>query len=289
MRLSRKDFLKQLSATSLGCLLFRTSGEARAEKTGLGMLYDASKCVGCRACQMACKDWNKLPAESTDTAGIYESPRNLSADTWTLIKVAEQGDAWSFGNYQCMHCAQASCVSVCPTGAAAHHGELVLIDQAWCIGCGYCVQACPFNVPHKSHTAGTARKCTFCFDRLNSVGLPACADACPTGALTWGQRDQLLPLAKERVEFLKKNGSPEAHLYGENELGGLGRLSILTLPTEAYGVPESPTFATANVAAQWLSGLVTAGVVAAVPFWLLFRRQRAPEAEEETGGGGEQK
>jgi len=284
MHPSRREFL-QLSGFGLGGLLL---GKApNLEKTGKGMLYDASKCVGCRACQMACKIWNTLPSESTDAEGIYESPRHLSGDTWTMIKLAEQGDVWSFANYQCMHCAQASCVSVCPTGAAAHTGEFVLIDQHWCIGCGYCVQACPFNVPHRSESSGTARKCTFCFDRASVGDQPACADACPTGALTWGERDELLVKGKERVEVLRASGFGDAHLYGERELGGLGRLSVLTLPLEAYGLPQSPRYATGNVALQWLSGIVTAAIVAVVPFWLLQRRQAAARRREETAGGRE--
>jgi formate dehydrogenase iron-sulfur subunit len=254
----------------------------------MGMLYDTSKCVGCRACQMACKDWNELPPESMDSEGIYESPTHLSADTWTLIGLAEHGDAWSFSNYQCMHCAEASCVSVCPTGAATRDGDTVVIDQEWCIGCGYCVQACPFNVPHRSEETGTARKCTFCNDRLANGEQPACASACPTGALTWGQRDELLVKAKERVDTLKVDGFGDASLYGERELGGLGRLSVLTLPLEAYGLPQSPRYATASVAAQWLSGLVTAAVVAVVPFWLLHRREIAAQRHAGSSGGREQ-
>jgi formate dehydrogenase iron-sulfur subunit len=285
MRLSRRDFL-HLSGAGLGGLLFPKPSSP--QKTGKAMLYDSSKCVGCRACQMACKDWNELRSESNDREGIYESPPHLSGDTWTLIKLAECGDAWSFSNYQCMHCAQASCVSVCPTGAATHTGEFVLIDQEWCIGCGYCVQACPFNVPHRSEETGTARKCTFCFDRVTDGGQPACASACPTGALSWGQRDELLVEAKERVDALKSSGFADAHLYGESELGGLGRLSVLTLPLEAYGLPQSPRYATANVAVQWLSGLVTAAAVAVVPFWLLHRREAVVQRRAGSSGGREQ-
>ncbi len=285
MHLSRRDFL-HFSGVGLGGLLWRK--ESSPQKTGMGMLYDTSKCVGCRACQMACKNWNKLPGESNDREGIYESPLDLSADTWTLIKLAEHGDAWSFSNYQCMHCAEASCVSVCPTGAAAHNGEFVVIDQEWCIGCGYCVQACPFNVPHRSEETGTARKCTFCNDRVANGDQPACASACPTGALTWGQRDELLVKAKERVDALRISGFADAHLYGESELGGLGRLSVLTLPLEAYGLPQSPRSATANVAVQWLSGLVTAAVVAVVPFWLLHRREAVAQRHAGSSGGREQ-
>ncbi len=285
MHLSRRDFL-HLSGVGLGGLLWHKPSSP--QKTRMGMLYDSSKCVGCRACQMACKNWNQLDSESNDREGIYESPLDLSADTWTLIKLAEHGDAWSFSNYQCMHCAEASCVSVCPTGAATHNGEFVVIDQEWCVGCGYCVQACPFNVPHRSEKTGTARKCTFCNDRAANGDQPACASACPTGALTWGQRDELLVKAKDRVDALRVGGFADASLYGESELGGLGRLSVLTLPLEAYGLPQSPRYATASLALQWLSGLVTAAVVAVVPFWLLHRREEVAQRRPGSSGGHEQ-
>jgi len=283
MHLNRREFLR-LSGVGLGRLLL--GKPSRARKTGKAMLYDASKCVGCRACQNACKDWNDLPVESTDAAGIYESPRELSAETWTLIRVAERDRAWSFYKYQCMHCAEASCANVCPTGAAAHRGEFVVIDQTWCIGCGYCVQACPFNVPHRSEITGTARKCTFCFDRVSEGKWPACADRCPTGALVYGQRDEILARAKERVEALKGEGFPQAHLYGEKELGGLGLISILTLPTEAYGLPRLPRVSTSNLIGQWASGVLAAGVVTALPFWLLFKRKETLTAEQGSEEGG---
>jgi formate dehydrogenase iron-sulfur subunit len=257
----------------------------------MAMVYDATKCVGCKACQVACKRWNKLPPESTEGQELYESPLGLSATTWTLIKVRESTEgktpAWPFIKYQCMHCTQASCVSVCPTGAAAHHGEYVLIDQTWCIGCGYCVEACPFDVPHLGEPKSTARKCTFCIDRVTQGQWPACAEACPVGALSFGPRAELLAAAKERVQTLRNNGTPQAHLYGETELGGLGYMCILPEPASLYGLPDAPRFATMNVLGQWLSGLVTAGVIAAVPLWLLFRRREELAAKKNPEGGGE--
>jgi formate dehydrogenase iron-sulfur subunit len=279
MGLNRREFL-WLSGAGLGTLFLGGPAMAeisRTEKAGQAMLYDASKCVGCRACQAGCKGWNKLPAVTTDADGLYESPRDLSAETWTIIKLAEQGEDWSFFKYQCMHCDEASCVNVCPTGAAAHNGEFVLFDQAQCIGCGYCVQACPFNVPHRSEQSGTARKCTFCIDRVREGDWTSCAAACPTGALIYGSRTELLSVARERVEILKTDGFPQASLYGEKELGGLGVLSILTLPAEAYGLPSLPQVATDGIIGQWASGAVAAGVVLVLPFWLIAKRRDGGE------------
>jgi len=188
-----------------------------------------------------------------------------------------------------MHCTDASCEKVCPTGAISHQGEVVIIDQEWCIGCGYCVQACPFHVPHKDEEEGTARKCRFCIDRITNGLAPACATTCPSGALQFGERADLLATAQRRVQTLRSNGSPNAVLYGEDEMGGLNTLYVLTDSPSVYGLPEAPQLATNNAWAQWLSGAIAAGIVAAFPFWLLFKREKQLEAEQKSeveGGTG---
>ena len=112
-------------------------------------LIDVSKCTACRGCQVACKQWNDLPAEHTTQTGTYENPPELSGSTWIKVEFREKPGEWLFRAHTCMHCTDASCEKVCPTGAISHNGEVVIIDQEWCIGCGYCVQACPYGVPHK--------------------------------------------------------------------------------------------------------------------------------------------
>ena len=256
------------------------------------MLIDTTKCTACRGCQVACKQWNDLPAEKTHNWGSYQNPAELSANTWKLVTFheVEEGDQvkWLFLPMQCLHCTDASCVSVCPTGAAHHQGEFVVIDQNQCVGCGYCIQACPFGVPHSmpgigDRPKGAARKCVFCIDRVSNGLLPACAKTCPSGAYSVGERKDLIALGKAKVEVLRAKGHTNAYLYGENELGGLHVMFVLAERPSLYGLPEAPRAATKNALGQWLSGLVAAGVVAVLPFWLLTKRKR----ELATRQGGE--
>ncbi len=248
-------------------------------------LIDVSKCTACRGCQVACKQWNELPAEDTRQRGTYENPPELSGTTWIKVEFRERPGEWLFRAHTCMHCTEASCEAVCPTGAISHNGEVVIIDQEWCIGCGYCVQACPFHVPGKDEEEGTARKCRFCIDRITNGLEPACAATCPSGAITFGERDDLLATARQKIQTLRANGHPNATLYGENEMGGLHTLYTLTDRPSEFGLPESPQPATSTAWAQWLSGAVAAGAVAALPLWLIFKRKKKIESEVEGGAG----
>jgi len=255
------------------------------------MLIDVSKCTACRACQVACKAWNDLPGEVTVCLGCYDNPHDLSPDTWNRIafwEIERSGKLdWVFRPVRCMHCTDASCVSVCPTGAAAYHGEFVVIDPQVCIGCGYCVVACPFDVPRPGHGAGkgSARKCRFCIDRVTNGQKPACAKACPTGAIEFGDRNTLIAKARDRVAVLKGKGFADANFYGENLLGGLHQMYVLTGKPSVFELPEAPRVATRNVLGSWLSGIITAGVVAALPFWLLFKRKEELAAKQVSEGG----
>ena len=230
------------------------------------MLIDVSKCMACRACQVACKQWNQLPAEKTHFTGSYQNPPNLSGKTWTLINFIEPEDGetrWLFRKQQCLHCTDASCVLVCPAGAAKRREDgIVVIDQKSCTGCKDCVESCPFNTPQYDPETGTVRKCTFCLDRVENGLEPACAKACPTGAITFGEREEILQLAKKRQSVLtERNPADAPRIYGEKELGGLGVLYLLPEKASVYGLLENPRLPTRNVVFKWIVGIVPAAAV----------------------------
>jgi len=279
MSLNRRNFLKILGLTSSSILLKTKKTKAKTIKDTskeLAVLYDSSKCVGCKSCQNACKRVHGLPPEID---GLYDAPKDLSEKTWSLIELAKQGDKHPFFFRRCFHCVEASCVNVCPTGAA-HHTKTgaVVIDQNWCIGCGYCAQACPFGVPHlgEGKEKSTARKCTLCYERYEKGKIPACVENCTTGALIFGNRKELIAKARTRIEELKKQGYKDANLYGDFELGGMHHLSILLFKPSVYGLPENPKVATGIMAESWLSGLFGAGLISVLimPFWIAFRKDK---------------
>ncbi|MFC1949363.1 4Fe-4S dicluster domain-containing protein [Chloroflexota bacterium] len=278
MKLGRREFLKA-SGIIAGISILQpiklfTPAKAAASTeslSGIAMLIDISKCIGCWWCYAACKNYNNLPETVRPE---MDDPPELEAETWSTLFTLQGDDGeWSSRKHSCMHCIDASCELVCPTGAISHRGAAVVIDQEWCIGCGYCVQACPFDVPHKDEHLGTARKCTFCIDRTGNGEEPACAEACPTGAIQFGERTDLITAARAQVEELKGNGYPDANLYGENESGGLHILYVLTDRPSVYGLPEEPQVATSGAVFKWLSGIIAAGIIAVVPFWYLFKRK----------------
>lgn len=254
----------------------------------LAMYIDVTKCTGCRGCQVACKQWNGLSAELTGFSGSYENPPRVGGDTWTKIRFFEQEDdgkvRFLFRKAQCMHCTNASCVAVCAAGAVSKNDRgVVIIDQDRCIGCKNCVVACPFHSVGYSVETGTSRKCRLCYDRIENGMDPACAKACPSGAITIGNRAKILTQAKQKAQILKNKGR-QAWIYGENELGGLHVIYLLDDKPEVYGLPVNPQAATASLLGNWAHALVGAALLLVAPFWLVFK-DRSKAVPESPGTG----
>lgn len=266
------------------------------------MYIDASKCMACRGCQIACKQWNDnagyIPGvRETKNVGTYENPLSLDPETWTRIRFTEyesasRGLQWLFLKEGCMHCGEAVCVDVCPTGALKYGPKgIITYERELCNGCGYCSQFCPFGIPQldvASPLTGEAKssKCFFCQDRTTNGLIPACVKTCPAKALDWGDRDAMVAKANQRVGVLKTQlGFPEANVYGETQLGGLGRIYVLTAPAEAYGLPKDPKYPA--ISTLWQKVLQPVGqvafgatVVGAIAAFLIARRNVVMEEVE---------
>lgn len=256
------------------------------------MLIDVTRCIGCRGCQVACKQWNQLPAEKTHFTGSYQNPPKLSAKTWTLINFIEPQDEktrWLFRKQQCLHCTEASCVYVCPTGAAKRREDgVVLIDQAICTGCKNCVESCPFKTPQFDTAAGVVKKCTLCVDRVDNGLEPACAKACPTGAVIYGEREKILQTARERQQaFTKAHPGVIPRIYGEKEeLGGLGVVYLLPETASLYGLPERPRLPMRRIIFKWLAGLIP-GAIILYGLGRYFRKDKSSVGAIKSESGGE--
>jgi Fe-S-cluster-containing dehydrogenase component len=254
-RQSRRSFFKAAGLAGAG--LVTTAAQASASATAhvpndneLGMLYDATRCVGCKACMAACKrvnaDAGALAYEEAqfDPDGLWDAPEDLSGDTRTLIKLFKEGAQWSYIKYSCMHCQKASCVSVCPVKAMTKDPVTGIVDynKDTCIGCRYCQVACPFNIPRFQwdRTVPQIVKCDLCrHTQLQSKGIPACAETCPAGAITFGKRGELLQEARNRLKEHPEKYFP--HIYGEHEVGGTNHLFLAALAFTKLGLPELPS------------------------------------------------
>ena len=257
------------------------------------MLQDNTRCIGCRGCQAACKAWNDLPGvETTFFVGPgYRNPRDLNANTWTLVTYtpaeAEGRFDWAFGRLLCMHCQEPACAAACPVGAL-EKTDLgpVVYHSGKCIGCRYCMLACPFQVPtfEWSKALPLVRKCTMCFDRITNGELPACAKTCPAQAITFGDRDALVAEAWERIE---RNPSGYIHhVYGEKEIGGTSVLTLSSVPFEKLGLRtdlgEKPLPRLTHAAMQAIPAvMVGVGIVMGATYGLMKRRMALQAPSED--------
>jgi formate dehydrogenase iron-sulfur subunit len=257
---------------------------------GKGVLCDATKCIGCRACQVACKQWNDLQPVTTSNSGTYENPPQLNAYTFTKIHFTELEDQgqlkWIFNKLQCMHCEHPGCVEACIVGALKKLPEgPVIYDQSKCIGCRYCQMACPFGIPNFEWDKPVPwiRKCTFCADRQSTGLKPACVSVCSTGALKFGERADLIKEARDRIS---SKGQYVDHIYGEYEVGGTDWLYLSPVPFEKIGFSTyGPEALNKNVRQAMLMVppvLLGVGALATVFYWLTKRRQRLQRAEHDS-------
>src|SRR5262245_37776051 len=283
----------------------------------VGFYTDTTICIGCKACQVACHQWNDLPAghgppqsapegmrgsalsyrSSAETGRValpvlsgnsYDNTGSFSDVNWRHVKFIEQFSAdrseaaWLMMSDVCKHCVHAPCLEVCPTGAIIRtEFDTVYIQEPACNGCRACVSACPFGVIHMSERTGIAQKCTFCYDRLQQGLPPACAQACPTQSIRFGPLNQLKKQARARVAQLQRQGETRARLYGADEtiLGGLNSFYLLVDEPEVYGLPRNPKVPSRSVLGATFWSIFT-GLLVALGVLFRFRQRTRPPASE---------
>ena len=256
----------------------------------VGFFTDTSVCIGCKACEVACKEWNQVPEDGLNFTGMsYDNTGGLSADTWRHVAFIEQNKPlglqephlqnreladgptdfrWLMSSDVCKHCTHAACLDVCPTGSLFRtEFDTVVVQEDICNGCGYCIPACPYGVIDQRKGDGRAWKCTLCYDRLGAGMEPACAKACPTDSIQFGPLDELRDRARRRVGTLHERGVADARLYGDDPddgVGGAGAFFLLLDEPEVYGLPPDPIVTTRDLPAMWRRvGLAAAGMALA--------------------------
>jgi formate dehydrogenase iron-sulfur subunit len=272
----------------------------------VGFFTDTTVCIGCKACQVACHQWNDLPSPDGTTVSLpvlsgnsYDNTTSLSDTNWRHVKFIEQFSPdtnrnqarWLMMSDVCKHCVNAPCLEVCPTGAIVRtEFDTVYINEPACNGCRDCISACPFGVIHMSTLPGknVAQKCTFCYDRLKEGLTPACAQACPTQSIRFGAMKDLRKQARERVSQLQQQGESGAYLYGADEsvLGGLNAFYLLVDKPEVYGLPSAPKLPSRSVPLSSFWGIF-ASILTALGVLFAFRdRTHRSRARDGTAGKG---
>jgi formate dehydrogenase iron-sulfur subunit len=255
----------------------------------MGFFTDTSVCIGCKACEVACKEWNAVPEDGLELTGMsYDNTVGLGASTWRHVAFIEQvrpaqgpepagGIRWLMASDVCKHCTEAACLDVCPTGALmrTEFGTVVVQDDV-CNGCGYCIPACPFGVIARRESDGGAHKCTLCYDRIGDGLTPACAKACPTESIQFGPLDELRERAEGRLATLHEAGVAEASLYlnqPQDGIGGAGAFFLLLDEPEVYGLPPDPVVTTRDLPRMWRHVAAAAGALAAAALLSGLRRR----------------
>jgi formate dehydrogenase iron-sulfur subunit len=253
----------------------------------MGFFTDTTLCIGCKACEVACKQWNQLPADGYNwTGNSYDNTRTLSATTWRHVAFVEhtrpadgtgKNVNWLMVSDVCKHCEHPGCMEACPTGAIIRNefGD-VYVQPDICNGCNYCVPSCPFGVIGYNSQTGEAAKCTLCYDRQKIGEEPACAKACPTTSIQFGDLDDLRVRAKKRVETLHERGETAAYLYGVDEdttVGDLNSIFLLMDRPSVYNLPEKPKLPQDNVLPGFVASFVAATFLTLATAFSLWNRK----------------
>lgn len=252
----------------------------------MGFFTDTTLCIGCKACEVACKSWNQLPATNggvTELSGLsYDNTVRLDGVNWRHVKFVEQFSEdrkqarWLMMSDVCKHCVQAGCLEVCPTGAIIRtEFDTVVIQSDVCNGCRLCIAACPFGVIDINPASNTAQKCTLCYDRMQAGLEPACAQACPTDSIQFGPVSELKQRARARLTQLQALGETRARLYGADEqmLGGLNSFYLLVDEPEVYGLPRNPQLPTRNLVKSSVISVAGALIMGLVGLITLRKRR----------------
>lgn len=292
---SKRTNMRSVSLRSIVSLLIGSKEPPMAPQAAMGFFTDTSICIGCKACEIACKQWNQLPASEPQwTGSSYDNTGQLSATTWRHVQFIEHierpaipllqtnttlapgsqstampffnSDRWLMQSDVCKHCANAPCLEACPTGSIIRtEFDTVYVQQDICNGCGYCIVACPFGVIARDQYGDRkAHKCTLCYDRLKEGFEPACAKVCPTDSIQFGEVEQLKAQARERLGILHERGVQDAQLYGvdDNILdGGLNSFFLLLDQPEVYNLPQNPQRPSNNVIPASFWTIVAAAVM----------------------------
>ena len=269
----------------------------------VGFFTDTSLCIGCKACEVACKEWNDVPEDGLEHRGTsMDNTGMLGASTWRHVAFVEQrvpadlialaaqpdgtdtvedheGFRWLMSSDVCKHCTHAACLEACPTGSLFRtEFGTVVVQEDICNGCGYCVPMCPFGVLDRREETGRVHKCTLCYDRLENSQEPACAKACPTNSIQFGELDALRGHAQRRVEELHERGETDARLYlhgPDDGIGGAGAFFLLLDEPEVYGLPPDPVDSTRDLAGLWATtGAAALTMVVSVAGAVLWGRKR---------------
>ncbi len=244
MSLQTQDIIRRSATNAL-----TPAPRVRDYQQEVAKLIDVTTCIGCKACQVACSEWNDLRAEIGNSVGVYDNPADLQPKAWTVMRYSEveiNGKfEWLIRKDGCMHCADPGCLKACPSeGAIIQYANgIVDFQSEHCIGCGYCVAGCPFNIPRVSKEDNHSYKCTLCVDRVAVGQEPACVKTCPTGAIHFGTKQDMIRHAEHRITDLKKRGFEHAGLYNPEGVGGTHVMYVLhhaDQPELYHGLPKDP-------------------------------------------------